>query len=202
MINIKLLRENPEKIKKACQNKQADINIDKILELDKKRRGLISEIENTRAEQKKFGKDQIEKAKELKVKIKELEPQLENIEKEFNELFVKIPNPPLDDVPIGKDESENKVIKEIGKKPKFGFKPKDYLELAEKLDIIDVKSAAKTSGSRFGFIKNGGALLEIGLIQLAFEALVKEGFIPIIPPTMLKPEMMKAMGYVERGGDE
>jgi seryl-tRNA synthetase len=201
MIDIKLLRENPEKIKNGVKNKGADIDIDKILELDKKRRGLISEIENLRAEQKKFNKDQIEKAKELKNKIKELEPKLEITEKEFNELFIKIPNPPLDDVPVGKDETENKVIKEAGKKPKIS-QPKDYLELAEKLDIIDVKSAAKTSGSRFGFIKNGGALLEIGLIQLAFETLTKEGFIPMIPPTMIKPEMMKAMGYVERGGDE
>jgi seryl-tRNA synthetase len=204
MIDIKLLRENPEKIKKACENKQAKIDIDKILELDKKRRGLITEIEDSRAEQKKLGKEQIEKAKELKNKIKELEPQLEAAEKEFNELFVKIPNPPLEDVPIGKDESGNKTIKEW-KPPALARATagkKDYLELAEKLDIIDVKTAAKTSGSRFGFIKNNGALLEIGLIQLAFETLVKEGFIPIIPPTMIKPEMMKAMGYMERGGDE
>jgi len=204
MIDIKLLRENPEKIKKACRDKQANVDIDKILELDKKKRGLIAEIENMRAEQKKFGKDQIEKAKELKNKIKELEPQLESTEKEFNELFIKIPNPSLDDVPIGKNETENKAIKEWWP-PSFAKATegkKDYMELAEKLDIIDVKSAAKTSGSRFGFIKNGGALLEIGLIQLAFETLVKEGFIPIIPPTILKPEMMKAMGYVERGGDE
>ena len=201
MIDIKLLRENPEKVKKACENKQVKVDIDKILELDKKRRELITEIENARAEQKKLGKEQIEKAKELKTKIKELEPQLEAAEKEFNELFLKIPNLPLDDVPVGKDESENKVIREVGKKPKIE-KPLDYMELAEKLDIIDVKSAAKTSGSRFGFIKKEAALLEIGLIQLAFEALSKEGFIPIIPPTMLKPEMMKAMGYVERSGDE
>jgi seryl-tRNA synthetase len=201
MIDIKLLRENPEKVKKACENKQAKIDIDKILELDKKRRGLITEIENSRAEQKKLGKEQIDGAKELKIKIKELEPQMESVEKEFNELFIKIPNLPMDDVPVGKDESENKVVKEAGKKPKI-VQPKNYLELAEKLDIIDVEKAGKTSGSRFGFIKNGGALLEIGLIQLAFETLVKEGFIPIIPPTMLKPEMMRAMGYVERGGDE
>jgi len=202
MIDIKLLRENPEKIKKGVKNKGVNIDIDKILELDKKRRGLISEIENLRAEQKKLGKEQIEKAKNLKSKIKEFEPQLEITEKEFNELFLKIPNLPLDSVPIGKSEAENKVIKEVGKKPKFSFKPKDYLELAEKLEIIDVKRAAKTSGSRFGFIKNGAALLEISLIQLAFETLIKEGFIPIIPPTMIKPEMMKAMGYAERGGDE
>jgi seryl-tRNA synthetase len=207
MIDIKLLRENPEKVKKSCHNKQANIDIDKILELDKKRRGLITEIENSRAEQKKISKqgamsdEQIEKAKKLKIKIKEFEPQLEIADKEFNELFIKIPNLPLDDVPIGKDETENKIIKEVGKKPKI-VQPKNYLELAEKLGIIDVESAAKTSGSRFGFIKGGAALLEIGLIQLAFETLAKEGFIPIIPPTMLKPEMMKAMGYVERGGDE
>ena len=201
MIDIKLLRENPEKVKKACEDKQARVDIDRVLELDKKRRGLISEIETMRAEQKKLGKDQIEKAKELKIKIKELEPQLENAEKEFNDLFVKIPNLPLENVPVGKDESENKVIKEWGKKPKIE-KPQDYMELAEKLGIIDVESAAKTSGSRFGFIKKEAALLEIGLIQLAFETLIKEGFIPVVPPTMLKPEMMKAMGYAERGGDE
>jgi len=209
MIDIKLLRDNPDKIKKACKDKGVIVDIDKILELDKKKRELIQEIEGMKAEQKKMGKEQIEKAKNLKEEIKKLEPELEKIEKEFNELFLQIPNLPLGDVPIGKDESENKVIREVGKKPNFnlpagrhGFKPKDYLELAEKLDIIDVKSAAKTSGSRFGFIKNGGALLEIGLIQLAFETLIKEGFIPVIPPTMIKPEMMKAMGYVERGGDE
>lgn len=202
MIDIKLLRDNSEKVKMACKNKQAKVDIDKILELDKEKRRLIQEIEGMKAEQKKMGKEQIEKAKNLKEEIKSLEPELEKAEKEFDELFLRIPNLPLDDVPIGKDESENKVIREVGKKPNFKFKPKDYLELAEKLDIIDVKSAAKTSGSRFGFIKNGGALMEIGLIQLAFKTLIKEGFIPVIPPTMIKPEMMKAMGYVERGGDE
>ena len=135
MIDIKLLRENPEKVKIGARNKGANIDIDKILELDKTRRAFISQIEVMRAEQKKFGKEQIEKAKELKIKIKELEPQLENAEKEFNELFVKIPNLPLDSVPVGKDESENKVIKEFGKKPKIA-KPLDYMVLAEKLGII------------------------------------------------------------------
>jgi seryl-tRNA synthetase len=202
MIDIKLLRENPEKVKKACENKQAKIDIDKILELDKKKRELIQEIENFRAEQKKLGKDQIENARELKDKIKNLEPELEKAEKEFNELFIQIPNLSLDDVPIGKDESENKVIREVGKKPKFNFQPKDYLEIAEKLDIIDVKRAAKVSGSRFGYLKGGAALLEYGLIGLALDVLSKEKFTPVAPPVMIKPEMMKAMGYVERGGDE
>jgi len=199
MIDIKLLRENPEKVKKACENKGAKIDIEQILELDKKRRESIQEIEKLKAEQNKLGKDQIEKAKELKNKIKELEPELEKAELEFQILFNRIPNLPLDGVPIGSNEAGNKVIKIVGKAEK-GLR--DYLDLAEKLDIIDVKRAAKVSGTRFGYLKGGAALLEFGLIKLALDTLLKEGFIPIIPPVMIKPEMMKAMGYVERGGDE
>ena len=202
MIDIKLLRENPEKVKKACENKQAKVDIDQVIELDKKRRELIQEIEKLRAEQKKLGKDQIEQAKNLKNKIKELEPELEKAELNFNILFSQIPNIPLDDVLVGKDASENKVLREVGKKPNFNFKPKDYLEIAEKLDIIDIKRAGKVSGSRFGYIKGELAMLEFGLIQLAMDIAKKQGFIPMIPPVMIKPEMMKAMGYVERGGDE
>ena len=202
MIDIKLLRENPEKVKTACKNKQAKVDIDKILELDKEKRGLIQEIEGMKAEQKKMGKEQIEKAKNLKEEIKSLEPELEKIEKEFNELFLQIPNLPLDDVPIGKDESENKVIREVGKKPKFGFKAKDYMELAKCDEIIDVERAAKVSGTRFGYLKGGAVYLEFALIQLAFNTLVKEGFCPVIPPVMIKTGMMKGMGYMERGGEE
>jgi seryl-tRNA synthetase len=202
MIDIKLLRENPEKVKQACANKQARVDIDKVIELDKKKRELIQEIETFRSEQKKFGKDQIERAKELKEKIKNLEPELEKVENEFNELFIKIPNLPLDDVIVGKDETENKVLREIGKKPKFDFQPQNYLEIAEKLDIIDVDRAGKVSGSRFGYLKGGLAMLEYGLVQMAFNVLQKQGFIPIVPPVMIKTEMMKAMGYTERGGDE
>ncbi len=149
-----------------------------------------------------MGKDQIGQAKDLKSKIKELEPELEKTELKFNILFNQIPNLPLDDVPIGKGALENKVIREVGKKPSFNFKPKDYLELAEKLDIIDIKRAVKVSGARFGYLKGDLALLELGLVQLAMDITRKEGFIPIVPPVMIKSEMMKAMGYVERGGDE
>jgi len=205
MIDIKLLRDNPEKVKTACKNKQVRVDIDKILELDKKKRGLIQEIESMKAEQKKMGKEQIEKAKNLKEEIKSLEPELEKIEKEFNALFLQIPNIPLDDVPIGKDESENKVIKTWGKpsaqgRPASGWK--DYMELAKCDDIIDVERAAKVSGTRFGYLKGGAVYLEFALIQLAFNTLVKEGFCPVIPPVMIKTKMMKGMGYMERGGEE
>lgn len=202
MLDIKFIRENPDKVKEACQKKQVKCDIDRVLELDKKRRQILREIEGLKAEKNKLGKDDVEQAKKIKKEIKKTEPELDKVEKEFKKLMLQVPNPPLDDVPVGKDESENKVLRQEGKKPKFDFKPKNYLEIAEKLDIIDIERAAKVSGSRFGYLKGGAVLLEFALVQLAFEVLIKEGFTPVIPPVMLKEKAMAGMGYLDRGADE
>jgi len=128
---------------------------------------------------------------------------LKESEGEFNNLMLQIPNLPLDDVPIGRDEKDNVVSREWGEKSKFdlpagrqGFQPKNYLELAENLDLIDVKRAAKISGTRFGILKKEAALLEFSLINFTFETLLKDGFIPVIPPIMLKPEMLEKSGHL------
>lgn len=200
MIDIKLLRENPEMVQEKIRSKGINIDIDKILDLDRKKRELIQRIENLKAEKNKLKAEDREKGKEIKDKIKNLEPELEKMEKEFNELFLQVPNIPLDDVPIGKDEEENKVLMSWPKNhppsPKDSEGKKDYLELAENLDIIDVKRAAKVSGTRFGYLKGRAVYLEFALIQLALDSLVKQGFIPVIPPIMIKTEMMKGMGYI------
>lgn len=202
MIDIKFIRQNPNKVKEGCRKKQVKVDIDKVLELDEKRRNYLKEVEALRFEQKKLGKDKIERAKKLKAKIKIIEPQLKKTESEFNKLMKQIPNLPQEDVPEGKDESGNVVLREVGRKPKFDFKFKDYLEISQKLDLIDIKRAAKVSGSRFGFLKNEAVILEFALINFVFEELLKEGFIPIIPPVLIKPEMMEAMGYLERQKEE
>jgi len=208
MLDIKFIRENPGKVKEACQKKQVKCDIDRVLELDKKRRQILQEMEGLKAEQNKISEqgagneEQRKKAKEIKDKIKKLEPELDKTEKEFEELMKQIPNLPLDDVPVGKDESENKILMEEGKKKKFDFQPKNYLTIAEKLDIIDIERAAKVSGTRFGYLKGGAVLLEFALVQLAFEVLIKEGFIPMIPPVMLKEKAMAGMGYLDKGADE
>jgi len=137
--------------------------------------------------------------------IKEERDVRENIKKlteEFNDLMLQIPNLPLDDVPEGKDENDNVVLREINKKPKFSFEPKDYLEISEELDLIDVKRAVKISGTRFGFIKREAALMEFALIKLAFDVLLKENFIPVIPPVMIKEEMAQGMGYLDQTNKE
>ena len=215
MLDIKFIRNNPDKVKEACKNKQVKVDIGKLLDIDEKRRDVLQAIEAIRAK-KNEASDRIAKSKldsEKKgiiLKMKELDKKGERIEKslkiltqEFDNSMLQIPNIPFDDVPVGKDETENVVMKEVGEKSCFDFKVRDYLEIAENLDLIDVKRAAKTSGTRFGFIKREAALLEFSLIGLALETLTKENFIPVVPPVMIKPEMAKGMGYPEQfDGDE
>src|SRR3989338_9390678 len=121
MLDIKFIRQNPEKVKEVIVKKQANIDMDRVLELDEKKREYLQKIENMRSEQNKLGKDDIAKARELKAEIKKLEPELESIDKELRFLLRKIPNPPLDTVPVGKDDTENVVLREEGKKPEFDF---------------------------------------------------------------------------------
>ena len=208
MLDIKFIRENPDKVKEACKNKQVKVDIDRLLELDKKRRELLLALEDMRAQKNKANKE-IQKAKSKKekdviiLKMRELDKNsdrvtkdFQKIDEKFHNLMLQIPNLPLEDVPTGKDASDNVVIKEWGKKPEFQFKPKDYLEIAEKLDMIDVRRAAKAAGTRFGYLKREAALLEFALINFTFGTLTKEGFIPVIPPIMLKPEMLEKSGHL------
>ena len=198
MLDIKFIRENPDKVKEGCRKKQVNVDINKLLELDKSKREDLEKIEGLRAQQNKLGKNEIQKAKEIKIKLKKLEPELEKIKKEFEGLMLKIPNLPFDEVLPGEGEKDNLVLREVGEKTKFEFQPKDYLEIAENLDLIDVKRAAKVSGSRFGYLKRQIALLEFALINFTFDILTKQGFIPIIPPVMIKPRMALGMGYPEQ----
>ncbi len=206
MLDINFIRDNPEKVKLACENKNVNIDVDRVLDLDKNKRELMTEIETLKAEQNKIsrgGKDNnvlISQAKEIKEKIKSMEPELEKIDAELKAVLLQLPNIPFDDVPVGKDDSGNVVLRQVGKKPKWIFsKPKDYMELGEALDLIDTERAGKVAGSRFGFIKNELALLEFALINLVMDTVKKEKFIPIIPPVMLKDEMARGTGYFEAG---
>jgi seryl-tRNA synthetase len=205
MLDINFIRDNSKKVQKACNDKKVDLKIDQILGLDKKRRSLLQDIEGWRCEKNKIGRNNIEKARELKDKIKNLEPELDEIEKELNKLLLKVPNIPLDDVPFGEDEEDNKKIREWGKPTEFDFKPKDHLDLGESLGVIDIERAAKVSGARFGYIKGKLALLEVALIRYVFETLTSQEFVkqiaddfekgysdkiftPVFPPVMIRPD--------------
>lgn len=202
MLDLNFIRQYPEKVKEACQKKQVKVDVDKIIELDKKRRELLVSLEGLKAEQNRIsrsGHDEaaVNKAKELKEKFKALEPELKKVENELDNLLILLPNIPFDDVPVGKDDSGNVIVRQVGKTPKFNFAPKDYMQLGADLDLIDTQRAGKVAGSRFGYLKNELPLLEFALINLVMETVKKEGFIPVIPPVMLKDEMARGTGYFE-----
>ncbi len=210
MFDIKLVRDNPEKIQKAAKDKKIDIDIKKILELDNKKREAQKNLQEIAEKRNKINKsitgkptpEQIEEGKKAKEKYIELDDQYHALNEKLTALLLQIPNPAKEDVKIGKDESENDVVKTWGKPKKFDFKPLDHLELGKSLNIINVESAAKVSGSRFAYLKNDAALLEFALIQFAIAELTKEGFSLVIPPTMIKDDIMKGLGYMENGGEE
>jgi len=213
MLDIKLIRNNPNLIKDACEKKGFNVDIDLLLETDKKRREILQALEDMLAQKNKASKEIrragpedknkiILKMRELDENSDRLNQDSQRLGKEFNDLMLKIPNIPFEDVPIGQDERDNISIRKVGKKPKFDFQFKDYMELSENLDLIDVKRAAKVSGSRFGYLKKEAALLEFALIKFASDVLTKKGFIPVVPPVMIKPEMALGMGYLEQTGDD
>ena len=214
MLDIKFIRQNPDEIKKACAKKQAKIDIDRLLEIDKKRRELMLALEDTRAKKNKANeeiKQLHEKAdrEAIIMKMRELDKNDDRIEAEFKEIDAEfqglmsiIPNPPLESVPEGKNESENIETKKWGQIPQFSFPIKTHFELGELLDIIDTQRASKVSGTRFGYLKNEGVMLEMAILNFGLKTLIKKGFIPIIPPVMIQKDVLMALGYNNNGFDE
>ncbi|PIP91973.1 serine--tRNA ligase [Candidatus Wolfebacteria bacterium CG18_big_fil_WC_8_21_14_2_50_39_7] len=201
MLDINLIRQNPEKVKSGIAAKNSDPKlVDDFLALDENWRKLTKEIDDLRAEQNKFSDERkIEQATKIKDKIQNLESDLKKLEQNRQNILEQLPNLPLDDVPVGKDESENVVIKEVGEKPKFNFQSKDHLELGKSLDLIDFETAVKVSGSNFYYLKNQAVLLELALTNYAFDILTKEGFTPLITPDLARQKFYTGTGYLPQG---
>ena len=211
MLDIKFIRENTKFVLDGAKNKGIEIDTEKLLKLDEKVRELNIQVQKLREERNKTAKaasdvvdkkNIIEKGKELKEKLEKAEKELEEKSGELKVLLLQIPNPAKKDVKAGKNDTENEILRKVGTPKKFDFTPKDHLDLGEALDIIDIQRASKISGTRFYFLKNEAVLLEFALKQFAFETLIKEGFIPVLPPVLIKTEVMKGLGYMENGGDE
>lgn len=201
MLDIKFIRENKELVKKSVEAKKADVDLDKLLKLDEKRKKLIGETDDINRKRNLIAHGGLDKnnpllteGKELRYKLYSSVNALKEIEGELDKLMYQVPNIPLESVPIG-DETHKKVLRKVGEPIKFMFTPKDHTELGEILDIIDIQRATKVSGNRFAYLKNQGVLLEFALIQFALEILLKEGFVPVIPPAIIKKEITDGLGY-------
>jgi seryl-tRNA synthetase len=213
MIDLSLLREHPQAIQLAALHKGVTIDVDHILEIDQKYRELTISVQTLREERNRLArlaalpeekerKKAIEEGRKLKILLEQKEHALSAVKDELQRMLLSIPNPAKPDVKIGKDDSENEVIRKFKEPTKLSFNPRDHVELGEILDIIDIERAAKVSGARFAYFKNDGVLLELALVKYAFDFLIKEGFTPVIPPVLIKKEVMRGLGYMEHGGEE
>lgn len=208
MLDIKFIRENKEAVKKNCELRNIRCDIDRLLELDEKRRKMIAEIDDLKKEKNKLNDEiksasnkaaLVEKGKVIKERLEKIELEFQKIEEEWRKLIISVPNMTHPDSPIGKDDSENKEIERYGEPPKFDFEPKGHEELMTSLDLIDFERGAKVAGSKFYFLKNEAVFLEQALINFAFEKLVKKGFVPFITPDLAKDKVLLGIGYNPRG---
>ena len=224
MIDIRLLRDNPDAVRASQRARGADEGVvDRILELDATRRSSLGEYEKVRAEQKQVSKSvgaamgALNKAKKsgddaevarlqaeadaarenaatLSARVKELEATADEAGKEFDALLRTVPNVVLDGVPAG-GEDDFVTVKTVGEAPTFDFEPKDHLEIGELIGAIDMERGTKVSGSRFYFLKGVGARLELALLQMALDQAIANDFTPMITPTLVRPETMQGTGF-------
>ncbi len=204
MLDIKYIKKNKEAIQKAIKEKKIDLDLDKLLKLFQKRSQLLKKIEELRFKRnelavknkkKKPSQEKIAKGRELKEKISKLEERYRKLNEAFEELMVKVPTIPSVDTPRGKDDSENVEVFRWKEPTKFDFKPKSYMELAKELDLIDFERGVKVSGYRGYYLKNEAVMLVMGTMMYALEKLISKGFIPIIPPTIVKEFVLFGSGY-------
>lgn len=202
MMDIKYIRENPEKMKEVCKVKNVKVDIDYLLSLDEERRNLIKKSEELRASQKKLGREDREKAKEIKEEYKKDKEKLKEVEEKYNQIMLLVPNVHSDDTPIGSDEEGNKEVYKWGEIPKFDFEIKDHAEIGESLNLIDFKKGVKVSGFRGYFIKNEAVLLQMAIISHALKKMASKGFEPMITPTLVKEFVLMGSGHFPGGKED
>jgi len=213
VIDAQLLRENPDVVRSSQAARGASVElVDAALAADAARRTAINEFETLRAGQNLFGKrvakaakdekkQLVAEAQDLAARVKAASAAAADADAEFARIVGSIANPILDGVPSG-GEDDFLLIKTVGEKPQFDFEPRDHLELGELLGAIDMGRGAKVSGARFSFLRGIGARLELAIMNMGLDRALAGGFIPLITPTLVKPEIMRGTGFLGEHADE
>ena len=215
MLDLAFIRNHPDVVKEAARVKNNTLDIDYLLEVDRRVLDLQHKVEEARAEQNKIskrvqqaGKDKalrdalIAEGKGLAEEIKGLEPTLRELEEERQQLLYLVPNIPDPSAPIGKDENDNVPIREWGQKPTFGFEPLDHYALMQKLDVVDIERAVKIAGARSYALKGDAARLELALMNFAMDRIARKGFTPMIVPAMARDFCFIGNGQFPKGRDQ
>ncbi|HET7480705.1 MAG TPA: serine--tRNA ligase [Rubrobacteraceae bacterium] len=211
MLDLKYIRENAQAVQENCKNRGVEADVGLVVELADRRSALIGELNELKQRQNAMAKsigqerDQekrgrlIEESRGMKEEIPAKESELHGVEERLREEQLKIPNMTHPDSPIGKDDTENVEIRRWGDIPDFSFEPRDHVQIGEALGIIDFDAGAKTTGSKFYFLRGDAVLLELGLIRYAMDILMERGYEPTITPDLARDEALVGTGFIPRG---
>jgi seryl-tRNA synthetase len=213
MIDIKKIRENPEKFQKATKDKNFNVDIDHLLTVDTDIQESKKQLQYIATEKNKLGKsiprlsgddrtNAMGKLGLYKKKEVKFQDDIKRLQPEFDSLMQQVAQPADDDVPLGKDDTENVEIRKEGQIRKFDFQPKDHIQLGLALDIIDIERGVKLAGTRNYFLKGDGALLHWAVLRFAMDYMVSKGYIPMSVPLLAKDEIMQGTGYFPGSEDQ
>jgi len=206
MIDIKQIRENPQKFKDACEAKKFAADIDRLIEVDSALKTIKQKLQDISTDKNRIGKSipnlsadkkqaALSQLVELKLEEAKYSNELGQLQPQFNEIMQQVPQPADDDVPLGKDDTENTEIRKEGEIRQFDFEPKDHVQLGLALDIMDIERGVKLAGTRNYFLKGDGALLHWAVLRLAIDYMTGKGYVPLSVPLLMKDEAMKGTGY-------
>jgi len=212
MLDIAFIREFPDLVKAGAKKKRIQVDVDRLLDVDRQRRNLITEIEQLRAERNRKSKTVsslpprerealLAQTRDLTEQLRHNEAALAPLQAEFEHLMLQVPNVPAADVPAGLTEADNVEIRRWGEPPTFSFTPRDHVELGEALDLIDIKRAVRIAGTRTYYLKNEAVLLELAVLRFTLDHMMRRGFVPMLVPHLVKDEAMIGTAYFP-GGEE
>jgi seryl-tRNA synthetase len=209
VLDLKALRDDPEPFRRGLARRDRALagDVDRLLELDERRRRLTTEVEGLRAEQNRVSKavgsaggeerDRlIASVREVSDRMKALEPELADADEDLRALLARVPNVPHESVPEGETDEDNELVREVGEPPSFGFQARDHVDLGETLGLLDLERAARVSGSRFAYLTGAAVLLEFALIRFCIDRLMPKGFLPVVPPVLVREEAMYGTGFL------
>jgi seryl-tRNA synthetase len=213
MIDIKLIRSDPDKYIKAASDKNVSADIPALIAADTELLAINQELQDARTAQNAAGKqiaelsgqektDAIMSVQSLKKQIADLESRLEQVQPKFDELMLLVAQPASDDSPLGKDDTENVELRIVGEIPSFDFELKDHVELGEALDIIDIPRGVKLAGSRNFILKGAGAMLQQAVLRLAIDQMIGKGYQLMTVPVLVNEDIMYGTGYFPLGRDQ
>ncbi len=206
MIDIKLIRENPQKYQQAAQEKNFDVDIERLLEVDSQLRETKARLQDIATEKNAIGKTiptleaqekqaAISKLSQLKKDEAALNEKLKSLQPEYDKILLLVPQPCDEEVPVGKDDTENVELRRVGEIPEFDFEPKDHVTLGKALGMIDIERGVKLAGTRNYFLKGDGAMLHWAVLRFSIDFMVARGYTPMSVPLLMRDEAMRGTGY-------